>query len=34
MHNVTRTVYATLRRRSFLDYLYFTEYETKDPALT
>ena len=33
VHNVNRTVYATLRRRSFLDYLYFTEYETKDPAL-
>ena len=32
VHNVTRTVYATLRRRSFLDYLYFTEFETKDPA--
>jgi hypothetical protein len=28
-----RTVYATLRRRSFLDYLYFTDYETRDPAL-
>jgi hypothetical protein len=32
VHKVTRTVYGTLRRRSFLDYLYFTEYETKDPA--
>jgi hypothetical protein len=32
VHNVNRTVYATLRKRSFLDYLYFTEYETKDPA--
>lgn len=30
--NVTRTVQATLRRRSFLDFLYFTDYETKDPA--
>lgn len=30
--NAERTVYATLRRRSFLDYLYFTDYETKDPA--
>lgn len=29
----TRTVAATLRRRSFLDYLYFTDYETVDPAL-
>jgi hypothetical protein len=31
--NATRTVQATLRRRSFLDYLYFTDYETADPAL-
>ena len=30
--NAERTVYATLRRRSFLDYLYFTDYETMDPA--
>jgi Tfp pilus assembly protein PilX len=30
--NVTRTVEATIRRRSFLDFLYFTDYETKDPA--
>ena len=30
--NVTRTVQATLRRRAFIDYLYFTDYETKDPA--
>jgi hypothetical protein len=30
--NVTRTVTASLRRRNFLDYLYFTEYETTDPA--
>jgi hypothetical protein len=28
-----RTVMATLRRRSFIDYLYFTDYETLDPAL-
>jgi hypothetical protein len=27
-----RTVYATLRRRSFLDFLYFTDFETRDPA--
>jgi hypothetical protein len=33
VNGVTRTVYSTLRRRSFLDYLYFTNYETKDPAL-
>jgi hypothetical protein len=33
VNGVTRTVYATVRRRSFLDYLYFTDYETKDPAL-
>ena len=30
--NVTRTVQATFRRRSFIDYLYFTDYETTDPA--
>jgi hypothetical protein len=29
----TRTVYTTLRRRSFIDYLYFTDYETLDPSL-
>jgi Flp pilus assembly protein TadG len=28
-----RTVKVTLRRRSFIDYLYFTNYETMDPAL-
>ncbi len=28
-----RTVQATLRRRSFIDYLYFTDYETLDPAM-
>lgn len=27
-----RTVQATVRRRSFLDYLYFTDFETVDPA--
>jgi hypothetical protein len=27
-----RTVFATLRRRSFLDFLYFTDFETRDPA--
>lgn len=32
MGNVTRTVQAIFRRRSFIDYLYFTDYETKDPA--
>lgn len=31
--DTTRTVVASLRRRSFLDYLYFTDYETVDPAL-
>lgn len=30
--NTTRTLDVTLRRRNFLDYLYFTDYETKDPA--
>lgn len=28
-----RSVQATLRRRSFIDYLYYTDYETLDPAL-
>jgi hypothetical protein len=28
-----RTIQATLRRRTFLDYLYYTDYETLDPAL-
>lgn len=28
-----RTVQATLRRRSFIDYLYYTDYETLDPAM-
>jgi hypothetical protein len=31
VRNVDRSVKATLRRRAFLDYLYYTEYETKDP---
>ncbi len=31
--NAARTVRVTLRRRSFLDYLYFTDYETTDPAM-
>lgn len=30
--DVERTVRVTLRRRNFLDYLYFTEFETMDPA--
>jgi Tfp pilus assembly protein PilX len=30
--NVTRTIQATVRRRSFIDYLYFTDFETTDPA--
>lgn len=33
VRNSERTVFATLRRRSFLDYLYFTDLETRDPAL-
>jgi hypothetical protein len=33
VRNVTRTIEASVRRRSFLDYLYFTDLETKDPAL-
>jgi hypothetical protein len=28
-----RSVQATLRRRTFIDYLYYTDYETLDPAL-
>jgi Tfp pilus assembly protein PilX len=31
--NATRTIQATLRRHAFIDYLYFTDYETTDPAL-
>ncbi len=31
--NEKRSIIATLRRKSFLDYLYFTDYETTDPAL-
>ncbi len=31
--NATRTIQATVRRHSFIDYLYFTDYETTDPAL-
>ena len=33
VNNVIRTIQATLRRRTFIDYLYFTDYETLDPAL-
>ena len=29
--DVSRTIVTTLRRRSFLDYIYFTDYETRDP---
>jgi hypothetical protein len=29
---VTRSIVATFRRASFLDYLYFTDFETTDPA--
>lgn len=32
VNGVERTVRAQLRRRTFLDYLYFTEYETLDPT--
>jgi hypothetical protein len=32
VRNSKRTVQATLRRRNFLDYLYFTDKETVDPA--
>lgn len=30
--DVRRTIVASFRRRSFLDYLYFTDYETADPV--
>jgi hypothetical protein len=30
--NAVRTIQATLRRHAFIDYLYFTDYETTDPA--
>jgi hypothetical protein len=30
--DVTRSIVATFRRASFLDYLYFTDFETTDPA--
>jgi hypothetical protein len=33
VRETVRTVEALLRRRNFLDYLYFTEYETTDPAM-
>ncbi len=32
VNGVVRTVEASFRRRNFLDYLYFTEYETTDPV--
>ncbi|MCZ7530914.1 MAG: hypothetical protein M5U31_11575 [Acidimicrobiia bacterium] len=32
VRGVERTVEATLRKRSFLDYLYFTDFETLDPV--
>ena len=32
--DVTRSILATVRQKGFLDYLYFTDYETQDPALT
>jgi Tfp pilus assembly protein PilX len=31
---VRRSIVATLRRSGFLDYLYFTDYETQDPQVT
>jgi hypothetical protein len=31
-NSVRRSIVATFRRRSFLDYLYFTDFETSDPA--
>lgn len=32
--NVTRSILANVRQKGFLDFLYFTDYETQDPALT
>ncbi len=32
VRGVERTIQATLRKRSFLDYLYFTDFETLDPV--
>ncbi len=31
--NASRTVESLVRRRSFIDYLYFTDFETMDPSL-
>ncbi|HEX5145864.1 MAG TPA: pilus assembly PilX N-terminal domain-containing protein [Conexibacter sp.] len=31
-NGIRRSIVATFRRRSFLDYLYFTDFETSDPA--
>jgi hypothetical protein len=31
---VTRSIVATFRRKSFLDFLYYTDYETMDPIAT
>jgi len=33
VRGVKRTVQATLRRRTFIDYLWFTDFETLDPGL-
>ena len=32
-NGITRSVVSTMRRSSFLDYLYFTDLETQDPAV-
>jgi hypothetical protein len=32
VRDVMRSVQASVRRKNFLDYLYFTDFETKDPA--
>lgn len=32
--SVTKTIVATIRQRSFIDYLYFTDYETQDPLIS
>ncbi|MBX5470751.1 MAG: hypothetical protein IRZ21_12755 [Thermoleophilaceae bacterium] len=33
VHGIKRSMIATFKRRGFLDFLYFTDYETQDPAV-
>uniref|UniRef100_UPI0037041AA7 hypothetical protein n=1 Tax=Vibrio cidicii TaxID=1763883 RepID=UPI0037041AA7 len=32
--NVTRSILASVRQKGFIDFLYFTDYEVQDPAIT